>query len=122
MLVRRIDFIIGLQKYSGPSSYPRDIGIFRGILWDLLLLIMLVNLKSYLIMTGQWQFVRTDGNIHKTPKYKSRFDQKTEREKSELTARADFFENYYPKMSTAQKLKYHMEMCWNSSRDFFYKL
>ena len=108
-LVRRIDFIIGLQKYSGPASYPRDIGIFRGIMWDLLLLIMLVNLKSYLVMTGQWHFVRTDGNIHKTPRYKSGFDQKTEREKSELRARADFLENQYPKMTTLQKVKYYTE-------------
>ena len=79
-LVKRIDYIIGLHKFNGPASYPRDIGIFRGILWDLLLLIMLVNLKSFLVMTGQWHFVRTDSTIHKTPKYKSTYDQRTERE------------------------------------------
>lgn len=47
ILVTRIDFIIGLTKFSGPASYPRNIGILPGILWDLLILIMLVNLKSY---------------------------------------------------------------------------
>ena len=52
ILVRRLDFIIGLHKFNGPASYPRDLGIFRGIIWDLLLLIMLVNLKSYLVLTG----------------------------------------------------------------------
>ena len=51
---------------------------------------MLVNLKSYLVMTGQWHFVRTDCNIHKTPKYKSTFDQRTEAEKAEIRAKTEF--------------------------------
>ena len=122
LLVRRIDFIVGLQKYSGPASYPRDIGIFRGIVWDLLLLVMLVNLKGYLVMTGQWHFVRNDNNIHKTPKYKSRFDQKTEREKSELRAAADFLENQYPQMTALGKLKHHVGTGCTNACDFFFKL
>lgn len=45
-----------------------------GIIWDLLTLIMLVNLKSYLVMTGQWHYVRTDKDIHCTPKFKSKYN------------------------------------------------
>ena len=51
-LVTRIDFVIGLTKFSGPASYPKNIGILPGILWDCIILVMLVNLKSYLVMTG----------------------------------------------------------------------
>ena len=81
ILVTRIDYIIGLTKFSGPASYPKNIGILPGILWDLLILIMLVNLKSYLVMTGQWHYVRTDPDIHCTPKFKSKYNNKTEAEK-----------------------------------------
>jgi len=122
LLVRRIDFIIGLQKFSGPASYPRDIGIFRGIMWDLLLLIMLVNLKSYLVMTGQWHFVRNDNNIHKTPKYKTRFDQKSEREKQELKAEADFDNNQYPNMNIFQKFVHNLGTAATDISGFFFKL
>ena len=80
-LVTRIDFIIGLTKFSGPASYPKNIGILPGILWELLILIMLVNLKSYLVITGQWHYVRTDNDIHCTPKFKSKHSERTEREK-----------------------------------------
>ena len=81
VLVTRIDYVIGLTKFSGPASYPKNIGILPGILWDLLILIMLVNLKSYLVMTGQWHYVRTDSDIHCTPKFKSKFNNLTERER-----------------------------------------
>lgn len=73
-LVTRIDYIIGLTKFSGPASYPKNIGILPGILWDLLILLMLVNLKSYLVITGQWHYVRNDNNIHCNPKFKSKFN------------------------------------------------
>lgn len=74
MLVTRIDYIFGLNKFSGPASYPRNIGILPGILWDLLVLILLANVKSYLVMTGQWHYVRSDRDIHITPKFKSKYN------------------------------------------------
>ena len=70
VLVRRLDYIIGLQKYTGGASYPRDKGIFRGIMWDIILLVLLVFLKAYLVKTGQFHFVRTEDDIHSTPKFK----------------------------------------------------
>lgn len=32
------------------------------------------------MITGQWHYVRNDSNIHCNPKFKSKFNQKTERE------------------------------------------
>lgn len=52
VLVRRFDYVIGLQKFSGGASYPRNLGIFRGIVFDFILLVVLVFLKSYLVKTG----------------------------------------------------------------------
>ena len=69
----RIDFIIGINKFAGPASYPRNVGILPGIMWEIVILIMLVNLKSYLIMTGQWHYVRTDSDIHSNPRFKAKF-------------------------------------------------
>jgi len=78
ILVRRLDYIIGLQKFNGGASYPRDIGIFKGIIFDIVLLVMLVYLKTYLVKTGQWHFVRTDDDIHITPKFKCAFEELSE--------------------------------------------
>jgi len=73
LLIRRVDYIIGLQKFNGGASYPRNIGIFKGVILDVVLLVMLVYLKTYLVKTGQWHFVQTDEDIHSNPKYKCTF-------------------------------------------------
>lgn len=72
ILTTRIDFIIGLSKFGGPASYPTNVGILSGIMWEIVILIMLVNLKSYLIMTGQWHYVRNDSDIHSNPRFKAK--------------------------------------------------
>ena len=41
-LIKRIDFIIGIRKYSGPASYPRDLGYFFSILPDFIILLALL--------------------------------------------------------------------------------
>jgi hypothetical protein len=51
-LVSRIDYVIGLQKFSGPAAYPKSVSIFRGLLWNLILLVLLVLLKVYMHKTG----------------------------------------------------------------------
>ena len=87
----RIDFVIGLTKFSGPASYPRDIGILPGISLDLLILVALVNVKSYFVLSGKWHYVRTDSDIHCTPKFKSSESQLTEREKKERDEEQDLW-------------------------------
>ena len=111
-MVTRIDYVIGLTKFSGPASYPKNIGILPGILWDLLILIMLVNLKSYLVMTGQWHYVRTDSDIHCTPKFKSKFNSLTERERKQQEQENYIWLEQYPKLSCWGKFKFRMQRVW----------
>lgn len=117
----RYDFVIGLTKFSGPASYPKNIGIFPGILWDSLILVMLVNLKNYLVMTGQWHYVRTDRDIHSTPKFKSKYNSKTDREQKE-EAEESLRQQQYTSMTSWEKFKSNAASTWQSMSDFFYKL
>ena len=69
-LLTRYDYIIGIHKFNGPVSYPRDEGIFSGVIWDFLLLLSLLFLKSYQISVGLSNYVSTDGNVYETPKFR----------------------------------------------------
>lgn len=51
-LIDRIDYIIGVHKFSGPSSFPRDQGIVGGMTNDVLVLFTLMLLKNYMIKIG----------------------------------------------------------------------
>lgn len=121
-LVTRIDFLVGLTKFSGPASYPKNIGILPGILWDLLILVMLVNVKSYLVLTGQWHYVRGASDIHCMPRFKSPYNQKTQREKEAEQAEKDLWENHYPSLTFWQKVKFRFARLGGAIADFFFKL
>lgn len=69
MLASRVDYIIGIHKFAGPASYPRNTGIFYGILADVLLLMALLLHKQYLSKIGAWNYVKTQGNIYKNPSF-----------------------------------------------------
>lgn len=69
VLASRVDYIIGIHKFSGPASYPRNTGIFYGILADVLLLMALLLHKQYLSKIGAWNYVKTHGNIYKNPSF-----------------------------------------------------
>ncbi len=49
LLLLRFDYILGIHKFSGSSSYPYNEGIFLGILGDLFLLFCLLLHKMYLV-------------------------------------------------------------------------
>mmetsp|Transcript_29083 Transcript_29083/g.28071 ORF Transcript_29083/g.28071 Transcript_29083/m.28071 type:complete len:154 (+) Transcript_29083:769-1230(+) len=55
-LVSRIDFIIGIHKFSGPAS-PYDVGTLWGIFPDFMVLLSLFLHKNYLINIGVWNYV-----------------------------------------------------------------
>ena len=44
----------------------------RGMMWDLILLVLLVNLKMFLVRIGLWQYVRTDDDVHITPRFRNK--------------------------------------------------
>ena len=65
----RIDYLIGIHKFSGPASYPKNQGIFSGILADILLLMVLLLHKQYLSKIGAWNYVKNEENIYKHPSF-----------------------------------------------------
>jgi len=69
-LASRVDYIIGIHKFAGPASYPKNMGIFYGIFSDILLLMALLLHKQYLSKIGAWNYVNTMDNIYKNPSFK----------------------------------------------------
>lgn len=53
----RLDVIIGIRKFHGPSSYPRDEGIFRALIWDYLALTSILIHRSCCRDIGIWENV-----------------------------------------------------------------
>ena len=122
ILVTRIDYIIGLRKFSGPASYPKNIGILPGVLWEIIILIMLVNLKSYLIMTGQWHYVRNDADIHMNPKFKAKIFQQTRKEKEKTLQEQRLWTVEYPKMTFWERTKFIFSYSTTGIKNFFLKI
>ena len=52
ILATRFDYVFGLYKFTGPASYPHDMGIFRGLIGDILVIVALLFHKGYLLATG----------------------------------------------------------------------
>ena len=69
-LIQRLDYIIGIHKFAGESSYPRDQGMLKGIAADLLTLLALLLHKNYLITTGVWHYIRITNNVYTNPSFK----------------------------------------------------
>jgi hypothetical protein len=70
ILITRLDYIVGLRKFSGPASYPRDEGILSGLGLDIAIIVTLMFLKTYLVEVGRWDYVRTgSGSIYETPSF-----------------------------------------------------
>jgi len=70
ILVTRMDYIIGIRKFAGPSSFPKDQGIFWGVFGDMLVLLALLIHKQYLVAVGLWHYVESSTNIYQSPSFK----------------------------------------------------
>ena len=68
-IITRFDFIIGFTKFNGPSSYPRDQGIFTALFWDLLLFLAMINLRRTAWFTGKWKYMRNSNKLQTQPKF-----------------------------------------------------
>jgi hypothetical protein len=68
VLIVRYDYMIGIYKFSGPSSFPRDQGIFRGLFWDIVLLIFVVTYQRFADYQGA-DFVVTTDDIRTDPAF-----------------------------------------------------
>jgi hypothetical protein len=57
-LIQRLDYIIGIKKFTGNSSYPKNQGLFSGIIWDYIIFLCLLIQKSLLETLGFWNYVK----------------------------------------------------------------
>lgn len=54
---KRWDLIIGIRKFNGNASYPRDEGIFHGLIYDYLALVSILIHRSCCENIGLWDHV-----------------------------------------------------------------
>lgn len=65
------EFIIGLRKYNGEYSYPKNAGLLSGILWDIIILCLLLVMRSLLKSKGIWNFVNINSEFSKVPAFEA---------------------------------------------------
>ena len=66
LLIRK-DYIIGIRKYNGPSSYPLNEGFFFGVIWDYLILLSLFTQKYIMLKLGIWDYLILSGSLFRVP-------------------------------------------------------
>lgn len=59
---KRFDVMLGIRKFNGPASFPRDEGIFRGLIWDYLALISILVHRACCRGIGLWDNVTLSGD------------------------------------------------------------
>lgn len=67
ILYQRIDFLVGIRKFYGESSFPKNQGIILGLIWDFILLLTLIFHKNCLKSKGIWDYVSLDENGSVSP-------------------------------------------------------
>ena len=66
-LYQRWEYLIGIHKFYGESSFPKNIGLFNGLIWDYLCLLSILFHKSIVIRQGIWDYVRLDRDSRVNP-------------------------------------------------------
>ena len=68
-IMEEFSFIIGLRKYNGIYSYPKNMGLLRGIIWDVIILCLLLLNKNLLKSKGMWNFIEGNKDYGEIPKF-----------------------------------------------------
>ena len=71
-LIGRIDYIIGIHKFSGNSSYPKNQGFFLGVLCDYLVLLLLLVHRFLLEKLGFWNHVKIQKSLFEIPQFQKK--------------------------------------------------
>lgn len=66
-LTESSEYLIGLRKYNGEYSYPKNYGLFNGIFWDVVILILLLIQRSFLKDKGVWNFIDINQDFSNAP-------------------------------------------------------
>jgi hypothetical protein len=122
LLVSRLDYIIGIHKFAGPSSFPRDQGIFWGVFGDILILIAILIHKSYLVSVGLWHYVESRTNIYESPAFKCSYEFLSDQERREQIDRQNFRAMELERAGAFGVVSFHMKDSMNTAQAFFYKL
>lgn len=61
------EYFLGLRKYNGEYSYPKNAGLLSGILWDIVILFLLLCNRSLLKSKGIWNFIDIHKEFTKVP-------------------------------------------------------
>ena len=73
-LISRLDYIIGIHKFSGNASYPKNQGFFLGVLCDYLVLLFLLLHRFLLEKLGFWHHIRIEKSLFEIPQFHERED------------------------------------------------
>jgi hypothetical protein len=123
VLASRIDYVIGIHKFSGPASYPRNVGIFNGIIADILLLMILLLHKQYLSKIGAWNYVKNNDNIYKNPSFQLD-SKKVDNEDTDMRTRnerADLLTEMHHQVFVYEQSAWY-EKAWYNTKRFFYRI
>jgi hypothetical protein len=123
VLASRIDYIIGIHKFSGPASYPRNTGTFRGILADILLLMSLLLHKQFLSKIGAWNYVKNEDNIYKNPSFSvsDKWLAVNELDTANKHQRLDLLANEHQQAFVHEQSSW-LKKAWRSTTKFFFAI
>ena len=119
-LVSRIDYVIGVHKFSGPAS-ASDVGTLLGILPDFIVLLTLFLHKNYLILIGVWNYAKVENNIYVSPSFRLEGENTSRREFLE-DVRDENTRNYIESSSILTQIMYYLTECWLAVKGFYLKL
>lgn len=69
---QRWDTIIGIRKFTGPSSYPKNVGTLIGLIWDYLALISIFLHRYACKINGTWEHVVFERDARLVPQIDKR--------------------------------------------------
>lgn len=122
VLLKRFDFIIGVNKFAGPYSFPRDQGLLRGLIGDLIVLLSLLVLKNYLIKIGVWHYVKTKNNIYQSPAFKCKDSELTDSERLNIIKKENYKIYEYEQANILGKIAIKFKKGFNFVWKFTLKL
>eukprot|EP00340_Litonotus_pictus_P013015 CAMPEP_0170538104 /NCGR_PEP_ID=MMETSP0209-20121228/103112_1 /TAXON_ID=665100 ORGANISM="Litonotus pictus, Strain P1" /NCGR_SAMPLE_ID=MMETSP0209 /ASSEMBLY_ACC=CAM_ASM_000301 /LENGTH=992 /DNA_ID=CAMNT_0010839733 /DNA_START=1261 /DNA_END=4237 /DNA_ORIENTATION=+ len=92
-LTESTEYLIGLRKYTGEYSYPKNIGLFKGIFWDVVILSLLLTQRSFLKAKGIWNFIDINNKYTHSPIFK---EKRTKSQEEDKHGEYDSEEDYEP--------------------------
>ena len=92
-IIVRIDYLIGIKKYSGPSSFPHDQGFFNAVFWDLIVLLALLFQRYIMQEQGLWNYVAVKNSDFYIPQFlkPSKKEKQRRKKRDEENANSDSY-------------------------------